>query len=374
MNTWRRGASREAVDSRRPLDDVTHGVRVAAWWSLCFLLVAGAVVVLCWLLAKIGLVTVTVAVAIMLAAMLQPFVGALHRHGMPRGLAATLVFVVGILVFGVLVWFVVGQIIGAGTDLANQLDDTAASVQHWLVHGPLHVDAADAGRYTTNLDDTIRDNTDLIRDRVRSTASSALAIASSAVLCMFATLFLLLDDGRIWRWVTGLFPRHVRPQVGRAGVAAWRTLTVYMRSLVLLAALNALAMVPVMMIAGMPLVVPLAVLLFLGSLVPMIGVIVAGVIVAMIALVTQGVTTALVVTIALVVIVQLFGNLLNPIILGKFVSIHPLAILVTVTAGTLVAGIFGAFVAVPLVAVINNAVKVIRNPRDTDALADGGAA
>jgi len=346
------------------MDDVSYGIRVAALWSVCFIAVVAGIVVLSWLLSKIGLVTVTVAVSVMLCALLYPFVAWLQRLGLPRALAALLVFVLGIVVFGVLIWFVVSQIASAKDSMVDQLHGAADTIDQWLVTGPLHMSQHDASRYTVNLDDTISDNADLIRDRLESTASSAIGLVSGAVLCLFATLFLMLDDGRIWRWVVSLFPVHIRGHMQEAGTAAWRTLTVYMRSLVLLAALNALAMVPVMMIAGMPLVVPLAVLLFLGSLVPLIGVIIAGVIVALIALVTQGVTTAIVVTIALVVIVQLFGNLLNPIILGKFVAIHPLAILVTVTAGTLIAGAFGAFVAVPLVAVINNAIKVMRTYGD----------
>lgn len=182
---------------------------------------------------------------------------------------------------------------------------------------------------------------------------------SGGVFCLFATLFMLFDNGRIWGWVVSMFPT-TSTTTQEAGQAGWRTLTAYMRSLVLLAAINAVAMVPVMMIADMPLVVPLAVLLFLGSLVPLIGVLVAGVVVCLIAFVSQGLTTAIVVAIALVLIVQLFGNLLNPIILGKAVDIHPLAILVGVTGGTLVAGIFGAFVAVPFVAVVNNAIRAVR--------------
>jgi predicted PurR-regulated permease PerM len=116
-------------------------------------------------------------------------------------------------------------------------------------------------------------------------------------------------------------------------------------------------MVIIMIIAGMPLVVPLGVLLFLGSLIPLIGMLVAGVVVILIALVTKGAVMALVMAIALVLTVQLEGNLLNPLILGKAVQIHPLAILVTVTAGTIVGGIFGAFVAVPLVAILNNVIR-----------------
>ncbi|TWP34213.1 AI-2E family transporter [Leekyejoonella antrihumi] len=363
MSTRQRPGRRDeapAVDQRRATDDVSYGIRVAALWSVCFIAVVAGIVVLAWMLSKVGLVTTTVGVSIMLCALLQPFVTYLQRVGVPRVLAAVVVFIVGIVVFGVLIWFVVSQIANAHATLTDQLTGAAKTIDQWLVSGPLHMSPRNANRYTINLEGTISENADVITNRLASTATSALGLVSGAVLCIFATLFLMLDDGRIWGWVVGLFPVHIRSHVREAGNAAWRTLTIYMRSLVLLAAVNALAMVPVMLIAGIPLVIPLAVLLFLGSLVPLIGVIVAGVIVALIALVTQGVTTAIVVTIILVVVVQLFGNLLNPVILGKFVAVHPLAILVTVTAGTLVAGAFGAFVAVPLVAVINNAIKVMR--------------
>lgn len=369
----RRRPGQRTPAPQRALDDVSYGLRVAALWSICFMAVVAGLVVLALILGEIGLVTVTVAVSIMISALLQPVVARLNRWGVPRGIAVLLVFVAGIAVFGVLIWFVLSQIAGAKATIFDQLGSAADTIQHWLVTGPLHVSPHNAARYTTNLDQTITDNADIVRNRLENTASSALGIISGAVLILFATLFLLVDDGRIWRWVVGLFPDHTHDYVRDAGVAAWRTLTVYMRSLVLLAALNALAMVPVMMIAGMPLVVPLAILLFLGSLVPLIGVIVAGAVVALIALVANGVTTAVVVTIFLVVIVQLFGNLLNPIILGRFVSLHPLAILVTVTAGTLVAGVFGAFVAVPLVAVVNNAIKAVRRPEDPEVAEDGVA-
>ena len=141
---------------------------------------------------------------------------------------------------------------------------------------------------------------------------------------------------------------------------AWRTLIAYMRSTVLLALINSFTMVVIMLIAGMPLVVPLGVLLFLGSLIPLLGMLVAGVVVVLVALVTKSVFMALVMAIALVLTVQLEGNLLNPLIMGKAVNIHPLGILMAVTAGTILGGIFGAFIAVPLAAVVNNVASDIR--------------
>lgn len=348
---------------KRPIDDVSFGVQVAAWWSVCILLILAAVAAVGALLLQVYLVTVTVTIAVMLCALLEPLVSLLRRTGVPRPLAALFVFVLGIAAISFLTWYAISQIADAKDVLIGQVQAAADTIRNWLVTGPLKVSTLQADKYTTNLGDTLAFNQANILSGVAAQASGALGILSGAVLCLFATLFMLLDNGTMWRWVVSLAPSHTRDHVATVGVAAWRTLTAYMRSLVLLAGINALAMVPVLWLAGMPLVAALTVLIFLGSLVPLIGVIVAGFIVCLIALVTKGAVTAIVVAILLVLIVQLFGNLLNPIILGKAVDLHPLAILVTVTAGTLIAGAFGAFVAVPFVAVLTNGIKAIRLSR-----------
>ena len=352
--------------AKRPIEDVSFGVQVAAWWSLCILLILAAITALGALLSHVYLVTVTITIAVMLCALLEPSVSILRKVGLPRPLAAFLVFVLGIAAISFLTWYAISQIAAAKDVLITQVQDAAVTIRHWLVYGPLRVAPKQADKYTTNLGNTLAQNQGNILSGVASQASGALGVLSGAVLCLFATLFMLLDNGSMWRWVVRLAPVHSRGHVATAGAAAWRTLTAYMRSLVLLGGINAFAMVPAMWIAGLPLVAPLAVLIFLGSLVPLIGVIVAGVIVCLIALVTKGVATAIVMAVVLVLIVQLFGNLLNPIILGKAVDLHPLAILVTVTAGTLLAGAFGAFVGVPLVAVLNNGIKAIRNGRERE--------
>lgn len=346
--------------AKSPLDDVSFGVQVAAWWSLCFILIVSGIITLLWLLNEVSLVTITITVAVMVCALLQPMVALLVRWKVPRNLAVLIVFLGGIALLTWLLWFVISQIAYSKDSLFDQVDGGLATIRDWLVQGPLQMTPKQADRYTVELADTLRSN-DSVTSGAVERATGAIGVLSGGVFCLFATLFMLFDNGRMWRWVVSIFPNHTHPHAMAAGAVAWRTLTAYMRSLVLLAAINALAMVPVLMIADVPLVVPLAVLLFLGSLVPLIGVLVAGFVVCLIAFVSQGLTTAIVVAIALVLIVQLFGNLLNPIILGKAVDIHPLAILVCVTAGTLVAGIFGAFVAVPLAAVFNNSIRAVRH-------------
>ena len=134
-----------------------------------------------------------------------------------------------------------------------------------------------------------------------------------------------------------------------------------MRSLVLLALLNAAAMLPVLWFADVPLAVPLTVVIFLGSLIPLVGVLLAAALMFAVAFVGNGLVTALVLVAILTVLVQLLGNLVNPLILGRFVDLHPVVILIGVSAGTLLGGAFGAFTAVPLIAVVNNMVKVMRS-------------
>jgi len=343
-------------------DTVSWGLQVAAAWALRFLIVMAALFVLLTLLNSVSLVTITVIVAVMICALLQPGVELLMRRGVPRILAAILVFVLGMSTFVGAAWFVVQQVSANSTELGGQLLDAVGTIRTWLVTGPPRMSEHQVTQLIDDLTRTITENRATLAQGAFATANSALLVVSGTVFCLFATLFLLTDDGGIWRWVVRLFPTEARAKMTHAGNVAWRTLIAYMRSTVLLALINALTMVVVMLIAGMPLVVPLGVLLFLGSMIPLIGMLVAGVVVVLVALVTKSAVMALVMALALVLTIQIEGNLLNPFILGKAVQIHPLGILMAVTAGTILGGIFGAFIAVPLVAILNNVVNDVHNP------------
>jgi len=350
--------------------EVDWGFQVTAAWALRFLIVVAALFVLLNLLNSVSLVSITVIVAVMICGLLQPLVGVLMRYGVPRTLSAILVFVLGMSTLVAAAWFVVQQVSANSTALGGQLLDAVGTIRHWLVTGPPQMSERQVTQLVDDLTRTITENRAGLAQGAFATANSALLIVSGAVFCLFATLFLLTDDGGIWRWIVRLFPDENRAKVAHAGNVAWQTLIAYMRSTVLLALINSLTMVVVMLIAGMPLVVPLGVLLFLGSMIPLIGMLVAGVVVVLVALVTKSAVMALVMAIALVLTVQLEGNLLNPFILGKAVQIHPLAILMAVTAGTILGGIFGAFIAVPLVAIVNNVASDIRDSSPAEPVAD----
>jgi predicted PurR-regulated permease PerM len=335
-------------------DTVSWGFQVAAAWALRFLIVMAALFVLLTVLNSVSLVTITVIVAIMICALLQPLVGLLTRNHVPRTLAAVLVFVLGMSALVAAAWFVVQQVSANSSALGSQLLDAVGTIRHWLVTGPPRMSERQVTQLVDDLTKTITENRAGLAQGAFATANSAFLVVGGTIFCMFATLFLLTDDGGIWRWIVRLFPEEGRAKVAHAGNVAWRTLIAYMRSTVLLALINSFTMVVIMLVAGMPLVVPLGVLLFLGSMIPLIGMLVAGVVVVLVALVTKSAVMAVVMALALVLTVQLEGNLLNPLILGKAVQIHPLGILMAVTAGTILGGIFGAFIAVPLVAIVNN--------------------
>jgi len=343
----------------RTTDEVSWGFQVAAAWALRFLIVMAALFVLLVILNSVSLVTITVIVAVMICALLQPMVVLLTRYRVPRILAAILVFVLGMTTLVAAAWFVVQQVSSNSSALGGQLLDAVATIRHWLVKGPARMSEHQVNQLVNDLTNTISQNRAGLAQGAFATANSALLVIGGAVFCLFATLFLLSDDGGIFAWVVQLFPQESRVKVAHAGNVAWRTLIAYMRSTVLLALINSFTMVVIMLIAGMPLVVPLGVLLFLGSLIPLLGMLVAGVVVVLVALVTKSALMALFMAVALVLTVQLEGNLLNPLIMGKAVNIHPLGILMAVTAGTILGGIFGAFIAVPLAAIINNVVNDI---------------
>lgn len=345
----------------RAEDTVPWSAQVAGAWALRFLLIVAALWVILNLLNAVSLVVITVTIAMMINALLGPIVSWLVAHGVPRPVGALVVFIggCGVIVGGL--WFVVVQTSGSWEDLGTQVAQGIDTIQRWFIEGPFKATQAQVDQVGTDIIQQINNNKGVLAGSAWQAANSAIGVLSGAALCMFALLFMLFDDGQIANWVASLAPSAAIKRVRVALRIAWTTLVAYMRSTVILAVINSLTMVVIMMIAGMPLIAPMAVLLFIGSLIPLIGMIVAGLVVCLVALVTKGFVTAIVLLVALFLTVQLEGNLLNPYILGRAVSLHPLGILVTVTAGTMVGGIYGAFIAVPLVAVINNVAKELRH-------------
>jgi predicted PurR-regulated permease PerM len=179
------------------------------------------------------------------------------------------------------------------------------------------------------------------------------------LLTLFSTLFILIDGPNIWRWVVRLFPHRARSAVDGAGRAGWITLTNFVKVQILVAFVDAVGIGLGSFLLGVPLAIPIGVLVFLGSFVPVIGAVVTGALAVFIALVYNGPVIALILLIVVLGVQQLEGHILQPLIMGSAVKVHPLAVVLAVAGGSIVAGIAGAFFAVPVVATLNVMVNYV---------------
>ncbi|GAA2953735.1 AI-2E family transporter [Streptomyces enissocaesilis] len=343
-----------------PVAAVPWGMRVAAEASWRLLVLAGTLWVLMKIISAVQLVVLAFAAALLVTAMLQPTVARLRRTGLPRGLATAVTAVLGFVVMGLVGWFVVWQVMENIDNLSDRLKDGIEELKRWLLNSPFHVTEKQINDIAENLTDAVATNTEEITSAGLQGVTVIVELLTGMLLAMFSTLFLLYDGKRIWQWTLKLVPAQARPGVAGAGPRAWRTLTAYVRGTVIVALIDAIFIGLGIWFLDVPMAVPLAVFIFLFAFIPLVGAVMSGALAVVVALVTQGVFTALMVLIVVLAVQQIEGHVLQPFILGRAVRVHPLAVVLAVAAGGLVAGIGGAVVAVPLVAVTNTVVGYLR--------------
>jgi putative heme transporter len=347
-------AAEGATPARRPVDSVSWGMRVAAEWSGRALIVAAGAYVLVLVLNKVRLVAFAFVVALLLTALLYPLVAALRRVGIHRSLASLLVLVLGLGALVLVGWFVVTQVQSNAGTLAAQVNDSVGKIRSWLANGPLHLNDAQLKSLMQRITDTVNNDRGGLAGRVFSTASTAAEVVSGSLLVAFTTFFLLRDGDLVWAWAVRLFPARSRVHVNVSGGLGWQTLSGYVRGIVIIAMVDAISVTVVLLIVRVPLAVPLGVLVFIGAFVPLVGLTVAGTLCVLVTLLAHGFGAALIVLAAIVAMVQAEGHLLHPLVMSRAVRLHPLAVVLAVAAGTLIAGVEGAIIAVPLAAVLNS--------------------
>lgn len=345
-----------------PATAVPWGMRVAAEAGWRLLVLAGTIWVLMRVISAVQLVVLAFVAALLITALLQPTVARLRRHGVPRGLATALAAILGFVIMGLVGWFVVWQVMENIDNLSDQIQDGIEELRIWLLKSPFHVTEDQINDIAKNLREAIGANTEQITSAGLEGVTVVIESLTGILLTVFATLFLLYDGKRIWQWTLKLVPAAARPGVAGAGPRAWQTLTAYVRGTVVVALIDAIFIGLGIFFLGVPMAVPLAVLIFLFAFIPLVGAVVSGALAVVVALVTQGVFTAVMTLVVVLAVQQIEGHILQPFILGRAVRVHPLAVVLSVAAGGLVAGIGGAVVAVPLVAVTNTVVTYLNRP------------
>ncbi|GAA4862727.1 AI-2E family transporter [Kitasatospora terrestris] len=343
-----------------PAEAVPWGLRVAAESAWRLLLLGVALYIVFRVVDTLRLVAFALLAAILISALLEPTVSWLRRHGVPRSLAAAGTFLSGIAGIGLVGWFVVWQVSTNLDKVTGRVQEGVTSVRDWLVDGPLHLTQQQINDFADQISKAIGTNSEQITSAGFTGVTIAVEVLTGVVLTAFSTFFLLYDGARIWGWVLRGLPLHSRYAMAGAGPKAWATLTAYVRGTVAVAFIDALFIGVGMELLGVPMALPLAVIIFLGAFVPLVGALVTGTIAVLIALVAVGPFTALMTLVVLVAVQQIEGHILQPLILGRAVRVHPLGVVLGVAAGSIVGGIAGAIVSVPLIAVTNTVVGHLR--------------
>ncbi|WP_327068665.1 AI-2E family transporter [Kitasatospora sp. NBC_01250] len=350
-----------------PADAVPWSLRVAAESTWRLLLLGAALYVVFQVVDMLRLVAFAILAGLLISALLEPTVSWLKRHGVPRVVAAAGTFLMGLAGIGLVGWFVFWQVSTNLGEVSKQATAGINQLHNWLLKGPMHLTDTQLTDFTNQVKIAITSNTNQITSLGFTTVSIVIEVITGVLLAAFTTYFLLYDGARIWSWLLRGLPRQSRHAMAGAGPKAWATLTAYVRGTVAVAFIDALCIGIGIQLLGVPLAMPLAVIIFLGAFVPLIGALVTGTLAVLVALVTKDVYTAGMVLVVLVAVQNLEGHLLQPLILGRAVRVHPLGVVLGVASGSIIGGIAGAIVAVPLIAVTNT---VIGHQRRRNAAAD----
>ncbi len=344
------------------------GFDLAAAWAWRFLVIALALGLVLRLIGSYAVVALPLVVALLIASLVVPVVRRIADLGIPRGAAAGLVIVGGILVVVGLLTFVGQQVAGGANDLATSVADGLGQIKDWLKNGPLHATDSQINDYIDRAQKSLTDRAqnDQVLGQVTEVGATLGHVFAGFFIVLFSTYFFLADGERIWSWLVRLAPRAAREKVDSSGRVAWNSLTQFVRATVLVALADAIGIMVVAAILGVPFVAAIGVLVFLGAFIPMVGATVAGAVAVLVALVDQGPITALLMLAGVIVVQQIEGHVLQPFLMGRFVSVHPLGVIVAIAIGVLTAGIAGALVAVPLASAVNAVVQHLAEGDDEE--------
>ena len=353
-----------ALNRSQRREPVSPGLQVLAsyGWRLLVLVAVGYLVVRA--VVALFVVVIPVVLAVVVAAVLSGPVRRLRRLRVPDALAAALVLLLALAVLVGVFWY-------AGSSAGSQFDELRASVtagiddlQQRVTGPPFNLDSARIAELRDQVVDGINNNRAGLASGVLSAGTAAANFLAAFALFAFVLFFFLRDGARIWTWLVLNLPRDRQESFDTAGRVAARTLADYMSGTALVAAVDAVLIGLALLVVGVPLVVPLALLTFVAAFIPVIGAVLSGLVAVVVALVSGGPTDALIILAAVLVVQQVEGNVLQPMVMSKALSLHPLVVLIAFSAGSVLAGLVGALFSVPLVAVVSNIVKALRGYPD----------
>jgi putative heme transporter len=339
--------------------DLSPTIVLAAEWAWRLIVVGVALAGVLFVLGQLYFLVVPLLIAVLLAALASPLNLFLLKIKFPRWLATTTTVVVFVGAVATLVWLVINEVIRGWESVLDRTQLAYGDLVVYLLDSPLQLSEDQLRAWFNELTGALDVDSSWLLSGALSLSSSFGSWLVGLGIVIFGLVFFIHDGARIWAWIVRLMPRASRQAIYGASNAGWGTLLSFARIQVVVALINAVGVGLGAIILGLPLVLPIAVAVFLGSFVPFIGATVTGAFAVLVALVFEGPSTALIMLIIVVAVQQIEGQLIQPLIMGAAVKVHPLGVVIAVTAGGYLAGIPGVLFAVPLVAFGNVVITYI---------------
>lgn len=348
-------------------DQIPPRLNYLAGMSWRLLVIIAFIAVFIFIVAQLKIIVIPFLVALLVTALLFPVVQWMHSKGLRRGLAVALSLVLLVIVVSALLFLVSKQVQSALPGLREQFGTSVMEARNVLSAPPFNIGTKELNNFASEAMNYVQNNSQVFISGLSTAGATAGHVVTGIFLAFFSVIFLLLDGKRIWRWVTRLFPRNINGNLFEAGLKGWKTLIGFVKSQIAVAGVDALGIGIGALILQVPLAIPIAVMVFLGSFIPVVGAVITGLIAVTVALIFNG-WLAAVLMLGVVLLVQLIeGHVLQPFLVGKTVSVHPLGVVLAVAIGSLLAGIPGALFAVPIVAVLNVMITSLMTGRTSKA-------
>lgn len=347
---------------RRPDDaaaELPLGVRIAAAWSWRLIVIGVVLAGVFWLIIQVRIIIIPLLIAILLTALLSPVVTWFSRLGAPRWSGIVLALAAFGLSLYLLIWLIVTQLRAGVGDFAYRSREVWSDFLVWIETLPIGIPADQLDEIYAQVMRTIQGHQGEIWSGALGIATTAGQVVAGTLLMLFSLIFMLIDGERIWLWVLGFLPQRAHAPLYAAGRSGWVSVGQYVRVQIFVAFVDAVGIGVGAALLGVPLPVPIAILVFLGSFIPFLGAITTGALAAFIALVYNGPINALAMLGVVILVNQIEGHVLQPLVMGNAVRVHPLGVVLAVSTGALLAGIPGALFAVPIAASANSIVNTL---------------
>ncbi|MGK5113766.1 AI-2E family transporter [Geodermatophilus sp. CPCC 205506] len=349
-------------------------IRAVAIMSAQLLLISAAAWVLFWVLGKLWVILLPIVLGLLFATVLWPPTRFLRRHRWPPALAASVVLLAALALFGGIIAAIAPSVADQVGELTDQATSGLQRVQEWLAGPPFNLGEDQIGQAVDNAINSLQSNAQNIAGAALTGATAIGNGLINLILALFLAFFFIKDGPRWVPWLSAQTGSRAAPHVAALSQKTWDTLSEFIRQQALVGLVDAFFIGLGLWILDVPLVLPLAVLTFFGAFIPIIGAFVAGAFAVLIALVDEGFTVALIVFGIVLLVQQLEGNVLQPIIQGRGFNLHAAVVILAVTAGGSLAGITGAFLGVPVAALIAVVYRYARDQLDARSpeVADDG--